>query len=124
MLDQGEGLVDGERLFEKVVSAHFGGAHRGLDGAVAGDHDDFGSIVEVTDLVQSFKAVHPGQPDVKQHHIEGALAQSLQAGLATVGGRGLVAFIFEHALERLPDAGFVVHDKDVMHAGGRGPARK
>ena len=124
MLDQGERLIDGERLFEKVVSPQFGGAHRGFDGAVARDHDDFGSIVEVTDLVQSFQAVHPGQPDVKQHDVEGTFAQSLQAALATVGGRGLVAFIFKHALERLPDAGFVVHDKDVMHAGGRGQGRK
>ena len=124
MLDQDEGLVDGERFFEKVVSAQLGGAHRGFDGAVAGDHDDLGGILEVANLLQGFEAVHSGQPDVEQDDVEGALAQSLQAGLATVGGRGLVAFILEHALERLPDAGFVVHDEDVMHAGGRERERK
>ena len=33
-----------ERLFEEVVGAEFGGAHGGLNGAVAGDHDDFRAV--------------------------------------------------------------------------------
>ena len=72
ILDQDEGLVDRERLFEEVVGAQFGGAHRGFDGAVAGDHDDFGSIFEIANLLQRFEAVHSGQPDIEQHDIEGA----------------------------------------------------
>ena len=38
-----QGAVQRERLFEEVVGAELGGADGGLDGAVAGDHDDFGS---------------------------------------------------------------------------------
>ena len=32
-------LLDGQRLFEEIECAQFGGLHRGFDGAVAGDHD-------------------------------------------------------------------------------------
>ena len=67
--------------------------------------------------MQSFEAVHSGQPDIEQHYVERAFAQSFEAGFAAVRDRGLVAFVLEHALKRLPDAGFVVHDEDVMHAG-------
>ena len=77
-----------------------------------------GGILDVVNLLQGFQAVHSGQPDVEQHHVERAFAQGVQAGFAAVRTEGLVPFIFEHTLERLPDAGFVVHDEDVMHAGG------
>ena len=76
-----------------------------------------GAFSRSLNLLQGFEAVHAGQPDVEQHDVEGAFAQSFQAGFAAVRNRGLVAFVLEHALERLPDAGFVVHDEDVMHAG-------
>ena len=66
---------------------------------------------------QSFEAIHSGQPDVEQHHVKCAFAQGLEAGFAAVGDRDLVAFVLQHALERLPDAGLVVHDENVMHAG-------
>ncbi len=84
VLDQDERLVDGERLFQEVVGAQLGGAHRGFDGAVAGDHDDLGSILELPDLLQSFQAIHSRQPDIEQHHVEGAFAQRVQAGFAAV----------------------------------------
>jgi len=70
VLDQDERFIDGERFFEKVVSAQLGGAHRSFDGAVAGDHDDLGSILKLADLLQSFKAIHTRQPDIEQHDVE------------------------------------------------------
>ena len=42
VFEDDEGAVDGEGLFEEVVGAELGGADGGLDGAVAGDDDDFG----------------------------------------------------------------------------------
>ena len=71
-------------------------------------------------LLQGLEAVHSGQPHVEQHYIEGAFAQRVQASLAAVRYGGAVAFIFEYTLERLADPRFVVHDEEVMHAGGSG----
>ena len=87
VLYQDECLVDGERLFQEVVGAQLGRAHRGFNGAVAGDHDDLGSILQLPDLLQSLQAVHAGQPDIEQHHVEGALAQGVQAGFAALRRR-------------------------------------
>ncbi len=44
VLEDDEGAVEGERLFEEVVGAELGGAHGGFDGAVAADDDDFGDV--------------------------------------------------------------------------------
>ncbi len=39
---QDERLFERQRLFGEIVGAQLGGAHSGLDGSVAGDHDDLG----------------------------------------------------------------------------------
>ena len=83
VLDQDQSLFEGKRFFQEVVGAQLGGAHRGLDRSVAGDHDDFGRIVELANLLQSFEAVHAGKPDIEQDHIERGLAQELKTRLAT-----------------------------------------
>ena len=44
ILDQDQSFFEGERLLQEIESAQLGGAHRSLNGAVAGNHDHFGSV--------------------------------------------------------------------------------
>jgi hypothetical protein len=116
MLDQRQGAVDRERFLEKVVGTELSGAHCGLDRAVTRDHDDFGRLLEFSDSLESVQAIHAGKPHIKQDDVEGLLFNQGQAEFSGFRFDGLVTFILEHALERVADARFVVHDQDVMHA--------
>ena len=71
VLEDDEGAVERERLFEEVVGAELGGAHRGFDGAVAADDDDFGQVrgVHLANVGEGVEAVAVGQPDVEQDDV-------------------------------------------------------
>ena len=71
VLQDDECSLEGKRLLEEVECPQLGGAHGGLDVAVARDHDDFGRIVHLDDALQRFQSVDAGQPDVEQHYIDG-----------------------------------------------------
>ena len=109
-------LLNGKRFFEEVVRSKFSRANGGLDGAVAGDHDDFWSVLDFADFLQRVQPVHPGQPHVEQHYVELALVQCVQRRLAAFGDGSLVALVFQHAFQRLADAGFIIDNQNVMHA--------
>ena len=111
MLDGEQGLVDGERLLDEVEGAQFGGAHGGLDVAVAGNHDDGGGIFAGANLLERLESVHAGQPDVEQNQIAGFLAQKIQASLAALHGFDAITFVPQHVGQRLADAGFVVDNQ-------------
>ena len=113
-------FLDGQRLFEKIEGAQFGGFHRGLDGAVAGDDDHFRAVSEgnFLDARQRFQAIHAFEPNVQQHHFVVVAREFFQAFLAAFDGGAGIAFVFEHARQRLADAGFVVYDQNArgLHA--------
>ena len=117
VLDQDQSLLERERFFQEVVCAKFRRAHRGLDGAVAGDHDDFRRIVELANLLQRLEAVDAGQPDIEQHHVKCSLAQQVEAGFATLDRGCGVAFVGQNAGQGVANSGFVINDQDVMHVG-------
>ena len=117
VLHQDEGLVDREWFFQEIVGPELGSPHRGFDGAVARDHDDLGSIFHIPDFLEGFEAIHSGEPDIEQHYVKRAFAQSFEAGFATARNPDLIVFVLQHALQRLLNAGLVVHDENVMHAG-------
>jgi hypothetical protein len=102
-----------------VVGAELGGANSGFDGAVSRDHDDFRRVLDFADLLQRVQTVHSGKPNVEQNGIEGALAQKLEASLTALRRLRLITFVFQHALERMPDRGFIIYDENVMHARRR-----
>ena len=117
VLEDDEGAVEGERLFEEVVGAELGGAHGGFDGAVAADDDDLGDVggVQLADLGEGVEAVAVGQPDVEQDDVVGGVAEEVE-GLGGGGGGGDEVVLFaEDGFERLADLGFVVDDEDVVH---------
>ena len=70
VLQHDQGALDGERLFQEVERPQLGGAHRGLDVAVARDHDDLRRVVHRNDAFQRFQTVDAGQPDVEQDHVD------------------------------------------------------
>ena len=76
------------------------------------------------DARQHLHAVHAGQPDIEQHQLEAAAGQRVQAGFAALHGRGGVAFVFEHAAQRLADARLVVHHQNLrrLHTLTAAPA--
>ncbi len=120
-----QGAVHGERLFEEVVGAELGGADGGFDGAVAGDHDDFGSAgardgvagVIAADGGEDVEAVAVGEPDVEQDGLVVGVAEQLEGfGGGAGGGDGVVLFA-EDGFEGLADVGFVVDDENVVHKG-------
>ena len=126
--------VHGERLLEEVVSTELGGADGGLDGGVAGDHDDFGGAgagrmgdvapdgredveaVGFTAGAAGFAAAAGiGEPDVEKDSLVVGVAEKLEGFGCGAGGGDDVVFLGEDGFEGLADVGFVVDDENVVH---------
>jgi len=58
--NQNDNFFQAQWLLDKVEGAEFGGADRGVDGGVAGDHDDRGGMGHGLDARERFKTVHAG----------------------------------------------------------------
>ena len=108
-------LLERQRLLDEVERAHLDGAHRRLDVAVAGDHDDLRFDLPLAHPRERGEAVHAGQPDVEHDDVVGLAAETLEAGFAAVDGVHLVALVAQHAAERAANAGFVVNEQDRWH---------
>src|SRR5205823_3197476 len=102
-----------KRFLDEIESAKLGGAHRGLDGAVARDHDDGGRVRQRLNAAEGFEAVHAGQPDVEKRDFQIAKRAALQSLFGGSNGVHLIALVFENQRERLADAGFIVDDQNV-----------
>jgi len=111
--DQDDNFFQAERLFDEVESAKLCGANRGVNGGVAGDHDDGGRVGHGLDAAERFEAIHAGEPDVEQDDVEAAVGGAFQGAFRRFGGFGDVAFVGEDGREGFADAGFVVNDEDV-----------
>ena len=120
-----QGAVHGERLFEEVVGAELGGADGGFDGAVAGDHDDFGSTgagcgvarLVAADGGEDIQTVAVGEPDVEEDGLVVGVAEEFKGFGGGAGGRDGVVLFAEDGFEGLADVGFVVDDENVVHRG-------
>src|ERR1035441_5135062 len=115
VLYQDEHLFEREWFLGEVVGPELGGAHGGFDGSMAGDHDDFGRIVEHADFFENFKTVDSGEPDIEQNYVEAGLTKQIKTVFPARADAGLVAFVLENALEGFADRGFVVDDEDMRH---------
>ena len=113
--------VERERLFEEVVGAELGGADGGFDGAVAGDHDDFGRAgagrcgLSPRMFGEDVEAVAVGQPDVEEHGLVVSVAQKLEGFGRGAGGGDDVVFLAQDGFQRFADVGFVVNDENMVH---------
>jgi hypothetical protein len=118
ILQNDEGALDGERFLQEVEGAEFGGAHCGLDVAVARDHDHLGVVFALHQLFQGLQTVDAGQPDIQQDDVRRLVSQNLDALFTTAGEQGLVAFIRQHALQRAADLRLVIDNQDGLHVDG------
>ena len=121
VLDREQQLVERERLLEEVVGAELGGAHRGLDRAVAGHHHH--RAARASAARSSSSTSTPSRPGM-------AMSSSTRSGEPSRGdrraapsspsraARGVVALVGQHARERAADALLVVDDQD---RGSRAP---
>src|ERR1700732_4437929 len=78
---------------------------------MTGDHHHDGRAVLRLDPREGLETVHRGQPHVKQHEVEAALDESLEALLARCYRVHLVAFVAQERSERLADPPFVVNNE-------------
>ncbi len=126
VLDHEQRLLEGERLLDEVLGAHAHRLDRGLDGAVAGDHDHRHLGIEGADAGQGLEPVHLRQPHVEQQQVVAPALQRLQAGLAALHRLHEVAFVAQDAGQGGPDPALVVHDQDGFahgHLTRAGPPR-
>ena len=121
--DQDNNFFQAERFFDEVEGAEFGGADRGVDGGVAGNHNDRGRVGHGLDAAEGFEAVHAGEPDVEKNDVEAAVGRAFEGAFGGLGGFGDVAFVGEDGRKGFADAGFVVNDQDVRFGGHRVKAR-
>src|SRR5205807_5700349 len=81
---------------------------------MTGDHHHQRPLAERNFLNarQHFHTIHARQPDIQQNQFEAGARQRRQRGLSALRGLDGVAFVFENAAQRLPDARLIVHHQD------------
>jgi len=108
-----------ERLLLEVEGAELHGAHRHLDGGVAGEDDDGEAHGRPSEALEAGKPVHAGEEHVEEEEVGRALGDRLESFL----GRGqtlyVKTFILQETGERAADVRLVVDDEDraPAHAG-------
>ena len=104
-----------ERFFDKVIGAALDRADRGLDIAVAGDHDHREVGVQGLDHVEQLQPVQAAaaHPDIEDEERRLAGADGRQGGLRILGGAHLIALISENGGHQLANVRLVVHDDHI-----------
>ena len=76
VLENDEGTLERERLFEEVVGPKFGGAHGRFNGPVTTDDDDLRDVLafHLANLGKGVETIAIGQPDVQQDNVVGSIA--------------------------------------------------
>ncbi len=114
--------VDLERFLDEVVGALLDGRDRGLDIAVAGNHDhrQIGMLrLDAGKHLQAIEAA-PLQPDVQEDQIGAARRNRCRRVVAVASGACRVALVFENSRDQFADIGLVVDNQDIRrHAVAR-----
>src|SRR5262249_15845676 len=105
------GLFELEGLFDEIGRAEFRGANCGLDVGVARDHNDGHIGIVGFDAFKSFEAVYSRQPYVEHNATAKTILEEFQTLLAARCGFDFEPFVFQNALERLPNAGLVINNQ-------------
>ncbi len=104
-----------EWLFDEIIGAALDRRDRGLDIAVAGNHDDRQFGVFLFEGIEKLQAVEAAalQPNVEKHQIWPARDDSAQRLIAVARSTGAVAFILQDACDQFANIGFVVDYEDI-----------
>ena len=110
-VDQPLGL---ERLFDEVDRALADRGDRGVEIAVARDHQHRQRRIAALDLLEQLNPVEPRalQPHVEQDHRRAPLLDRFERRIAVGRGADRIAFVLEHAADELADVGFIVDDQN------------
>jgi hypothetical protein len=115
VLDRDEDPLAVEGLLDEVERAQLGRLDGGVDGPVAGDHDDVEVGVALPHLRQHLEAVHPGHLDVEQNEVGAGILEPPERLLAVLREHGLVLLVAEDHVHRIADVLFVVDDQNAVH---------
>ena len=108
--DRHQEAVGIERLVEKMISAALGGFHRGIEGRIAGQHDDLGRGPLLLDLRQQIEPVGVGQFDVEEHHVRLGFGERL-AQRGTTLGFGDFVIAAQNSGQQLTDIRRVIYNQ-------------
>ena len=109
--DQQE-LVLFQGLFEVVECAQFCRLYSRGDRAVGGHHDHVAGTVLRLHLFQYLGAFHIGQPEVRQHHLEGAVLGELQRLFSSSHVLHVKTVFHEDRRDNAPLVRVVLYDED------------
>ncbi len=115
VVDHHRDLFNGQRLFEEIEGAELGGADGGFDGAVAGNHHNFGTVRggDLLNVSEGFQTIDAREPDIQQDNVVAMVREFFQALLAGFDGFAGESLVFEYAGERFANPRFIVNNQDV-----------
>ncbi len=111
-VDHPEERIQLERLLQEVERPHADHAHRGVDRSVAGDHDDRDLGRLLAHARDELDAVDLGHPDVHDREVRQLLLEQLERPPAVRRLHHFVPLVRQHAAQRVPDVGLVIHHQD------------
>ncbi len=117
-------LAQRERLDEVVVGADVEALDAIVDRVAGGQHQHRRPVAGLAHAAAHLEAVEPGHRDVEDHRVGGRGRERVERLLAVGGERDLVAVEPQRALERPPNGGLVIDDKDARHGRMMALARK
>src|SRR4029079_5525448 len=100
-----------ERLLDEVDRPFPDRRDRGVEVAVARDHQHRKRRIAALDLLQQLQPVQPRalQPDVQQDHRRAPLLDRVERGSAVGRGAHGIALLFQYAADQVADVGLVIH---------------
>ena len=119
--DQGDRLIDVERLRQVLVRTALIGGYRAVEIGVAG-HDDHREMrIAGRDLAEEFQSVHIGHADVGDDRVGLAQPQPCVHAVSSIEPFDGEYGPPQRALEHPPDRLVIVDDPDLAHAAHRSP---
>jgi hypothetical protein len=111
-----EELVGGERLFEKIESAEFGGFNGHFDVGLTGDENDGRLDAGMFQIFEELDAAFARHDDVGKNQVEGFGAEKLEGAGRVVANGGFMASEAEGAGKRGQRVGVVIDEEEVGFA--------
>src|SRR5215469_10627643 len=112
-----QGSIERKWLFKKVIRPELGCLDRGLDSAVAGDDDNFRTLLgcERVNIGKDIEPIAVGEPDIEKDYIVGRIFDEYER-FTCRGRRGHgVAFFRQNLFERSADLRLIVDHEDMVH---------
>ena len=120
LVDHQHQLLDLERLGDVVERAQLHRPDGGVDRAEGGDGDDVGRGLHLAHLAQQIQTVQVGHLHVRDHQVDAALLDPLDAGPAAAGDLDPEALVLQLLAQVVAHGRVVVDHQDHRARGGAG----